>query len=516
MNGQSQTKPLRGATAVLKLLYDVTHEFSSTLDLPGVLGKVLSLTVQALGAERGSLFMLDEHGRVVKHILARKHLPPEVREQVVATVMGKGLAGWVYRHSKGAIIVDTEKDERWHTFAEDIVVRSVLSAPLVRRGTFNGIITLMHPTPGAFSRADFQLLTAIAHQAAVAIENARLFTQISGERDTIAALLNGVRDAILVVKGNQHRVTMVNPAAARLFGIQPQEAIGRPLDELLSPSPILELFDRVKAGQPQQAEIQLDGRGHFHVTLQLIPRVGKVAALHDITHFKELDAMKSEFVATVSHDLKNPLGTILGYAWLLDEEPDLSQDQRQYVISILESVNRMQDLVGNLLDLAKIEAGIDAERELWSLPAIIAEVTSRFDDQVEAKQIRLEIIIPDDLPPIMANKLRITQAISNLVSNAVKYTPETGRIFIEAKQTANSVLVGVIDNGPGISPEDQAKLFQKFSRVGGIKMRSVAGTGLGLAIVRSVVESHNGRVWVESQEGTGSAFFMQLPLGKTK
>jgi len=513
MSEHPQATPPRGATAILKLLYDVTHEFSGTLELPIVLGQVLSLTVQSLNAEKGSLFMLDEQGRVIKHILARKHLPPQVREQVVATVMGKGLAGWVYQHGKGALLGDTAKDDRWHTFSDDQVVRSVMSAPLIRREVINGIITLQHPEPNAFGRADLQLLTAIAHQAAVAIENARLFTRVSNERDTVASILNGVRDAILVVGGEDRRLTMINPAAALLVGVRPEEAVGRPLGELLPYPDLLTLFDRVAVGQPQETEIEFDDQRHFSVNVQEIPLVGKVAALHDITHFKELDAMKSEFVATVSHDLKNPLGAIAGYGWLLGGSPGLSEEQQHYVEVILESAERMQDLVTNLLDLAKIEAGIDAERDICYLPHIITGAVDGFADRAAMKKIRLGTAVQEGLPTIEVNELRITQAISNLVSNAIKYTPEGGRVSVEAKQMADSIVVGVIDDGAGISPSDQAKLFQKFSRVGGKEMRMIAGTGLGLAIVRSVVEAHNGRVWVESELGQGSAFYMQLPLG---
>jgi len=513
MNAGSRSGPPQGATATLKLLFDITREFSSTLELPAVLGKVLSLTVQSLGASQGSLFMLDERGEVVRYFLARQHLPAEERKRVVSVVMEKGLAGWVFRHRKGAIVEDTRTDDRWHVFDNDEKpVRSVLAAPLTRRGMMTGLVTLEHQQPGAFNRLDLQLLTAIAHQAAIAIENAHLFTQVSDERDTVASILNTVNDAILVSDGREHRLAMLNPAAATLLDLRPDDAVGKPLGDLLPDSPLLKLLDQAAEEQTQDAVIELAGGGHHHVRVHDIPRVGRVTVLHDITHFAELDALKSEFVAAVSHDLKNPLGTILGYAWMLDDEAGLTELQRRYVTSILQSVQRMQKLVGNLLDLAKIEAGVDADCEPCSVQTIIANVVNQFAARAGEGEIKLEVAVPDELPAIVANELRITQAIGNLVSNAIKYTPEGGRVVIPAKHTAESIIVGVIDSGPGISSVDQSRLFQKFSRVGGQEMAEIAGTGLGLAIVRSVVESHKGRVWVESQLGKGSAFFIQLPL----
>ena len=510
---ETQTQLPRGATAILKLLYDVTREFSSSLELSVVLGKVLSLTVRSLGAAKGSLFMLDESGRVVKHILAREHLPPEVREQVVAVVMDKGLAGWVYRQRQGTIVADTETDDRWYIFSDDArVVRSVMSAPLVRRHQISGIITLEHPRPNAFVPADLDLLTTVAHQAAVAIENARLFTQVSQERDSVAAVLEGARDAILVVNGENHRLTMANPAAADLIGISLLDQIGRPIGELVPAPELGALLDIVQEGKSLESEIELHGRRHFAVNVQAIPLVGKVVALHDITHLKEQDRAKSEFVAAVSHDLKVPLGTILGYAWLLHENQDLTVDQSECVSSILESVERMQRLVSNLLDLARIEAGIDAVREMCDLPEIVNEVAVGYGASFKSKGVRFVVVDRNDPLYVLGNRLRLSQVVSNLISNGLKYTPEGGSVSVETRLCEDVAVLVVADTGPGISPEDQARLFQRFSRVGGKEMLEIAGTGLGLAIVRSVVESHGGRVWVNSDIGSGSTFTVALPL----
>ena len=500
-------------TAELELLYDVIHEFSHTLDLPIVLGQVLSLTVMALGATRGSVFMLDEEGNVIRHILARKHLPPEVQEQLIAVVMAEGAAGWVYRHRQGTVVKDTLKDERWHYFEDDLsAVRSAVVAPLLRRGEIKGVISVEHGEPEVFGEPDLQLLTAIAAQAAIAIENAWLFTQMRSERDTLTAILNSAEDAILVVDGDEQRIKMINPAAARVLDLEPDESIGRPLSEFSHLQSLARLIEQAEEDEPQEARIEIGGGLHFSVTVKDIPLVGRVAALHDITHFWELDAVKSEFVATVSHDLKAPLGTIMGYAWILTSEPTLEQEHKRYATLIVQSAERMKLLIDNLLNLARIEAGVDLAEEGCYLPAVVTKVVEQHKYLAKEKDIELTVRLPDeDLPPIMANRLRMTQAISNLVHNAIKYTPNRGEVSIEVREGTGSIVVSVNDSGVGVVAEDQSKLFRKFSRVGSEEVRSIAGTGLGLAIVRSVVESYGGRVWLESELGKGSTFFMELP-----
>jgi PAS domain S-box-containing protein len=510
----SDTSPehLGANAADLRLLYDVIHEFSSTLDLPTVLGQVLSLTVNALGGTRGSVFMLDERGNVVRHILARRHLPLEIQEELVAVVMARGLAGWVYRHRQGSIADDARTDERWHYFEDDDTpVGSAVTVPLIRRGVVNGIISVEHTELSYFDDAHLELVTAIASQAAIAIENARLYTQARGERDTVAAILDSVGDAILVVDGEEMTVKMVNPAAVDLLGMGAEEAVGRPLDRLLPNSELVALLAAAPEERRAEVEIRIGEGRHFVVAVSEIPQVGRVAALHDVTHFRELDESKSDFVSTVSHDLKAPLSTIMGYAWMLAGERELTEEQRKYVMSILSSAERMRSLVNNLLDLAQIEAGFDGAREACYLQPLVARAVDQHAALAAEKHIRLEMNVAEGLPSITANGVRISQAVGNLISNAIKYSPEGGEVTIEATQVADAILVRVTDSGVGIAREDQSKLFRRFSRVGGEESRGVEGTGLGLAIVRSVAESYGGRVWVESELGKGSSFYMLLP-----
>ena len=490
------------------------HEFNSTLDLEVVLGKVMSLTIQALGAARGSVFVIDESGAVVKHILARKHLPPDVQVHVIEVVMKRGAAGWVYHHQESAVIKNVLTDHRWHSFPDDIPpVRSAVVAPLIRRGEITGIVSVEDYEPAAFGAQELALMEAIASQAAIAIENARLFSLVVNERDTVAAILNSSEDAIMVVNGDDQAITLVNPTAADLLGVGSEEAIGQPLRDLFPSQPLVNLLSYAVEGEPIEAEIKVGGRRRTYVVVvKTIPQVGKALAFHDITHFVELDNLKSEFVATVSHDLRGPLGIITGYGTLLADDPVSAAERRMYANEIQSSARQMQSLVENLLDLAQIEAGVDSSADDCSLPLIVAELVEQYGWQAEDKGIHLSADVAEGLPSITANQTRISQAIGNLVGNAIKFTSEGGQVSIAVKKRNGAIRVTVSDDGEGIAAADMPKLFQKFSRVGTAETQRAAGTGLGLAIVRSVAESYGGRVWVKSKIGRGSSFFVEFPV----
>jgi signal transduction histidine kinase len=233
--------------------------------------------------------------------------------------------------------------------------------------------------------------------------------------------------------------------------------------------------------------------------------------MHDITHLKEVDRIKSEFVSAISHDLRTPLTTIQGYVDLLPRAGPLNQRQHEFLTRVQRSLSAVSDLVSDLLDISRIETGADIDIVPTDLKAIIEEVVLELTSEIEAKQHDLQSHLPEILSPIMGNPRRLRQVISNLVGNAIKYTPMNGVIELEASEGENHVVVAVRDNGLGIPVADQPYVFDKFFRVDQPETRDIPGTGLGLAIVKSVVERHGGRVWVESEPGQGSAFILLLP-----
>jgi two-component system phosphate regulon sensor histidine kinase PhoR len=238
---------------------------------------------------------------------------------------------------------------------------------------------------------------------------------------------------------------------------------------------------------------------------------GEVAIIHDVTHFKALDQLKNEFIATTSHDLKNPIFAVLGYSDLLGKAGPLTPMQVDFVNRIRNSAVQMQDLVLNLLEMARMDMGTRLKLEILDVGELVKGVVEEFKNQADGKKITLTTDALNGLPLIQGDHHRLQQVTRNLVSNAIKYTPSGGKVHVFAQMGANQILVYVRDTGIGIPPEALPKLFQKFFRVQTDATKDIEGNGLGLAIVKSIVEQHGGQVTVESTLGQGSCFCFTLP-----
>jgi two-component system NtrC family sensor kinase len=232
--------------------------------------------------------------------------------------------------------------------------------------------------------------------------------------------------------------------------------------------------------------------------------------MQDISYLKELDRLKSDFIHTVSHDLRSPLTAILGYMELIERTGPLNENQLDFLRRLQGSVQHITNLVNELLDLGRLEAGFDTRREAVHLENVLKYSLDVFDGQVKKKKIKLTTTIAKDLKPVRANPIRIRQMLDNLIGNAIKYTPAEGKVSVVMAMEENQVMVRIEDSGPGIPPEEQTRIFEKFYRATN-RPESVEGSGLGLAIVKSIVDSHQGRVWVESKAGEGSTFVVLLP-----
>jgi two-component system phosphate regulon sensor histidine kinase PhoR len=253
----------------------------------------------------------------------------------------------------------------------------------------------------------------------------------------------------------------------------------------------------------------------FNVSISSVSQHGTVVALHDITYLKELDEIKSQFVETVSHDLKNPLSTIKGYATLLTYSKNLSDQELVDLGHILDATDQMQSLIADLLDLARIEAGMGGDVESCDMDQIARDSIDQFELQLKDKELNLVTELPTEDARVLANPVRLSQVIANLVGNAIKYTPHGGEIYLRGFNRGTEFWLEVTDNGPGIAPAAQAQLFQKFYTVPMENgSETEVGTGLGLSIVKAIVEGYGGRVWVESEVGSGSTFGCVLPTVK--
>jgi signal transduction histidine kinase len=311
---------------------------------------------------------------------------------------------------------------------------------------------------------------------------------------------------------------LTNPAALQAPGLVLNAAEGKTIQEAVGLPDLVAQITGPLEGRISSREITLpNGRIYYSsvapVSVEDRP-VGRICLLRDITHFKELDQMKSDFVATVSHDLRSPLTLVRGYATMMQMVGELNEQQKGYARKILGGIENMSRLVNNLLDLGRIEAGIGLQLERVVVSNLIDEVVSSLQLQASQKEINLTVEIPAETVglAIEADRALVQQAFYNLVENAIKYTPVNGQIRLRLDPRPATVILQVIDNGIGIAPIDLPRLFEKFYRSGRREAYQQRGSGLGLAIVKSIIERHNGRVWVDSTLGKGSSFSMELPL----
>jgi PAS domain S-box-containing protein len=349
------------------------------------------------------------------------------------------------------------------------------------------------------------------------VENARLFQAAEGGRRQLAAILISTTDAVLVTDRDD-RVLLVNPAAEQAFGIAADAVIGQHINEAGLASELVRVYEKpLPPSEALSEEVPLpDGRTLYANVSTILSadgeRMGRVAVMRDVTHFKELDELKSDFVATVSHDLRAPLTFMRGYTAMLPMVGELDDKQREYVDRILQGVGQMRELIDDLLDLGRIEAGVGLERKPCHLGAILVEAVDSMRARAAAKGLTLRLEPAKGTAVIAGDAALLRQAVSNLVDNAIKYTPSNGIVTVGLSIRNAHAVIHVADTGIGIALDDQVRLFEKFHRIKRRDTKDVPGTGLGLAIVKSIVERHGGKVWMESELDKGSTFYIDLPL----
>ncbi len=378
-----------------------------------------------------------------------------------------------------------------------------------------GILWLGYDSPHTFTESDVRFLTTLAGEAAMAAANTRLFARAEIGRQRMEAILDATPDAVLVTD-YQNRLMLINPAARQIPGIAGVSAKGQPIDSVISQKDLLELV-RLPVDGRHPHELQLDNGKVYYATVSHISigdqPAGKVCILRDITQYKQQDETRSVFVATVSHDLRVPLSLMNGYATMLGMVGELNEQQKTYVRKILSGVESMSHLVSNLLDLGRIDAGEGLKRTSVAPGEIVDRVVNSLQLQAAQKNIQIGRNTQEGVfPVISADPALLHQALYNLVDNAIKFTPVGGIVNVNLDSHGSGLVFSVMDNGIGIAPLDQPRLFEKFYKGGQREAYAQRGSGLGLAIVKSIAERHGGRVWVDSSLGKGSTFNIELPF----
>ena len=364
---------------------------------------------------------------------------------------------------------------------------ALAAVALYHENRYYGVLWAAFPQPHQFTEEEMRFLSTLAGQAALAAANARLYLIAEVGRQRLGAILASTPDPVLVTD-QENRLILTNPAAKHALGGL-TGAEGLPTERVISQQELRGLLQELESGKKSAEVVMPDGKVYFATASSVIADgrpVGRVCVMRDVTHFKELDALKSDFVSSVSHDLRSPLTLIRGYATMLEMVGNLNEQQKGYVAKIVVGVESMSRMVTNLLDLGRIDAGVGLQVEKTVLMDIVKAVMEPLQLVADQKNIALTRANAPDLPEsIDADRALLQQAVYNLVENAIKYTPEHGSVTLRISARPQGLQFEVQDTGIGIAPVDLPRLFEKFFRGSQREARAQRGSGLGLAIVRS-------------------------------
>ena len=480
----------------LNLLLATSQSMSESFDLdqalPVVLGKIRDLT----GAETVRLVLVSGAYRAGQGGRGWESLDAGILE------LARGRGEFVLENpSRAGAVLDMA--------AVADPLESLIAIPVAHEEQFLGALWLGYRTPRTFAASETKLLSIFASQLGISLANVGLYQRAEQERSRLMTILDSTPDAVIVTD-SERRISLANPAAEAVLTGRANEMVGKPIDEAVRPPELRKLLTRPNTSE-QAIEIKAEGGRVLYAVASEVPggQTGRVCVLSDVTQFKILDTLKSEFVSTVSHDLRAPLTLMRGYTTMLSNVGPVNDQQQEFLGKILTSVDRMSKLVDDLLDLGRIETGIGLSPEPVEISLVAQDILATFRPQALNKRVSLELELDDAMEPLQADPMLLRQAVANLVDNAIKYTDSNGRIILRAEQVDGRQIIQVEDTGVGIAPADQPRLFEKFFR---LNQDDTKGSGLGLAIVKSIVEQHHGRVSVESRLGMGSKFTIAIPM----
>jgi len=521
-------------------LFELSKDFLTTLDLDSLLDQIVQMGLQETEADRASLMLLEEQELVVK---ASVGLPSEIAATARERV-GEGIAGWVADRGKALLL--TEEASLNHQIREAMIreeITSALCVPLLVKDKVVGVLNLSKLGEGpAFTQGDLEFISILGGEAAIAIENARLYEaaqrelaerrraeeELSRVATELQQLIDTANAPIFGVDANG-LINEWNQKAVKITGYSRGEVLGRNLveDFIAEDYKVLvkEVLDNALMGkETSNFEFPLytkDGK-RVELLLNATPRrdasgniIGVVSVGQDITHLKEVDRLKSNIVANVSHELRAPLASIKAYTeLLLDELEGEDRALRQRFLTVIDrETDRLTGLICDILDLSRLEAGQFAmKEEPLHIGEVIDDVLALFDIQAQDRKISIHADVQPDLPPILADRELMTMIIKNLVGNAIKFSNEGGQVGVVAWEEDAKLILSVVDRGVGIPPDDLPHIFEKFYRVWSTTESGIEGVGLGLVLAKEAAEAHGGKIEVESELGVGSRFIVTLPI----
>lgn len=533
---------------------------TSRLDLPSLLKLILSSAAEMVGCRAGLIVLardqpgagLPSDGRTYFQIRAVynispqiwqdfepllelvPHVPPHLPEEGLEEGREVGEVETADEEGEANDFLNLQARVRQVEERLGFTLGQVVGLPLLFEHELLGVIYLFR-SEYAFTQMDWQFLQGFADQAAIAVRNARLYHQLETERSRLATIIENSADGILILDV-QRRVVVINQALAAMVDMSEADALGRPCHEVLALTNVVgedlcqaDTVDALVEGVSLRCEGDLvrPGGGRITVSATYSPLydesshlVNVIVNVHDITRFREEEEMKSTFTSIISHELKTPVALIKGYAQTL-ARPDAAWDAataRQSLEIIEEEADRLEALINNLLDVSRIQAsGLRLDFAEVDLEALARKIAEAYRTQTSTHQIALDFDAP--LPLVWGDEERLRQVLTNLVSNAIKYSPDGGVIRLGGWSQAapepdgqGHVVIYVADQGIGIPQAELNNIFERFYRVDSSLRRSTTGAGLGLFLSKAIVEAHGGQIWARSELGRGTTFFVSLPI----
>ena len=386
--------------------------------------------------------------------------------------------------------------------------------PFRWQGTLLGGAAIELPHPA--TEVELNLLNTLAEQVAPGFANARLFTKTEQQKDRLLAIQNGSPNGIIILDESLTVLTC-NPEVDEQLGLSAADCLGKPLQDMLGATDleedaVAEVLGAFAKQKDFQDILRLGEQSYNLHAIRLKIDQAWLVMLYDVTTLAQLSELKTRMIRMASHDLKNPLARVLGYADFLEESITEEHEHRPFLDRVISAAHEMNRIIEDILNLEQLRSG-KTQLELLNLASVVREVLVRHTGDMKSNGQTFVNEVQTDLPHINGDLRQLPQAFTNLIGNAVKYTPEGGtitvRLFAKDDQT---VRFEVQDTGYGMPKEAQDKLFTQFYRVRTKATAHIKGTGLGLSLVKSIIEEHGGKIWVESEEDVGSTFYVELPF----
>ncbi|GAB4280087.1 MAG: hypothetical protein Kow0080_32770 [Candidatus Promineifilaceae bacterium] len=505
---QAADQALAARLEELNTLIEITRTITSSLDLQEIIRMTIKQVHDSWHIEASSIWLVDKNQQSL-YVLTNVGTPDEILTKM-RVPMGEGFVGTVAQSGKVIYTNDVATHPLHYREIDTktgFLTRSLLCVPLVFRGEVVGAMQLLNKQDGPFDAQDVERALSIAAAVAVAVTNAKMFKDADLQKQHLEATLEHTLNPIVITDA-KNRILLLNKEARSRFGLS-EEVIGRPVTAVFRDPKIISLYEHDQENSQPPVELTLPDKSVWLPRLAPIPGHGRILILQEITFLKKLDIAKDNFVATVSHDMRAPLNTITGFAQHLADAGPLNAQQQTALKQIHHAANQMSNLVDGLLALAKVKAQLTSPAVPCQMDEIVAEVIYNLEAFAASKKIK--IIYHTDKKPnhVMGNPEQLYNAVSNLIDNAIKFSPAGKDVSVKIHHVKGGTAIEVHDQGVGIAPDDIPHIFEKFYR--GKTAVNINGTGLGLALVKTIVDAHNGRIQVTSDNKKGTTFIIWLP-----